>query len=462
MKSLMIMDDNANRTPVLIVATLSSFLTPFMASSVNIALPSIGREFAMSAVLMGWVATAYLLTAAMFLVPSGRLADIFGRKRVFTYGILLYTVSSLFLSVAPSAAIVISLRALQGIGGAMIFTTGTAMLTSVFPLGERGKVLGINVAAVYSGLTVGPFLGGFLTQHFGWRSVFLATVPLGMIVIFFIFRKLKGEWAEAKGERFEVTGAIIYSIALISIMYGLSVLPSFAGILLIISGILGILIFVRWERGTECPLFDMDLFRGNTVFALSNLAALINYSATFALTFLMSLYLQYIKGLSPQNAGLMIASQPVMQAIISPLAGRLSDRIEPRITTSLGMAMTFLGLFMFIFINEKTSLSFIVLNLMLVGFSVALFVSPNANAIMSSVDKKYLGVASGTMATMRMTGQVLSMGIAMLIFALFIGQVQITPPCYHQFLKGVKTIFTIFTFLCLGGIFASMTRGKLR
>ena len=168
----------------MIVATLSSFLTPFMASSVNIALPSIGREFAMSTVLMGWVATVYLLTAAMFLVPLGRLADIYGRKRVFTYGIFLYTVSSLFLSVAPSAAIVIFLRALQGIGGAMIFGTGTAMLTSVFPLGERGNVLGINVAAVYSGLTLGPFWGGLLTQHFGWRSVFLVTVPLGLIIIF--------------------------------------------------------------------------------------------------------------------------------------------------------------------------------------------------------------------------------------------------------------------------------------
>jgi len=245
-------------------------------------------------------------------------------------------------------------------------------------------------------------------------------------------------------------------------MYGLSVLPSFAGILLILCGILGILIFVRWERGTECPLFDVGLFRRNTVFALSNLAALINYSATFALTFLISLYLQYIKELSPQNTGLIIAAQPVMQAIISPLAGRLSDRIEPRTTTSLGMALASLGLFMFIFINEKTSLSFIVLNLMLAGISVALFASPNANAIMSSVDKKYLGVASGTMAAMRITGQMLSMGIAMLIFALFIGQVQITPPYYHQFLKSVKAIFTIFTFLCLGGVFASMTRGKLR
>ena len=456
------MDAAADRTPVLIVATLSSFLTPFMMSSVNIALPSIGREFAMSAVYMGWVATAYLLSAAIFLVPLGRLADIIGRKRIFGYGILLSTATSAFLVVSPSADALIFFRALQGVGGGMIFSTGTAMLTSVFPLGERGKVLGLNVAAVYFGLAIGPFLGGFFTQHFGWRSVFLVPVLLGLIIIYFIFRKLKGEWAEARGESFDMSGAIIYSMALTSVMYGFSVLPTALGIWLIMAGILGILIFVRWEMGIESPLLDVNLFRNNTVFALSNLAALINYSATFALTFLLSLYLQYIKGLSPQDAGLIIAVQPIMQAVFSPLAGRLSDRVEPRITTSLGMGLTFLGLSLFSFINEETPLSYIIFNLMLVGLSIALFSSPNANAIMSSVEKKYFGVASGIMATMRTTGQMISMCIVMLVFALFIGNVQITPPYYPVFLRCVKVMFVVFALLCFGGIFASMARGRLR
>ncbi|RLB87392.1 MAG: MFS transporter, partial [Deltaproteobacteria bacterium] len=206
----------ANKRVALVVATLSSFLTPFMGSSVNIALPSIGKEFLMNAVLLSWVATSYLLSAAMFLVPFGKVADIHGRKKIFTYGILLYTLSSFLSAVSTSAITLICFRILQGIGSAMIFGTGVAILTSVFPVGERGKALGINVAAVYLGLSLGPFFGGFLTQNFGWRSIFLANVPLGVIIIIFVFWKLKEEWAEAKGEEFDFIGAIIYSLSLVA------------------------------------------------------------------------------------------------------------------------------------------------------------------------------------------------------------------------------------------------------
>jgi len=456
------MDGAVNKRSALLVAALGSFLTSFMSSSVNIALPSIGREFAMDAVLLSWVATSYLLAAAMFLVPFGRIADIHGRKRIFTYGILIYTVSSLLSAISTSAIILICFRILQGIGGAMIFGTAVAIITSVFPVGERGKALGINVATVYSGLSLGPFLGGFLTQHFGWRNIFLVNVPLGGLIMAFIFWKLKGEWAGAKGEKFDFTGSIIYSLTLIAIMYGFSLLPAMSGAWLILMGVLGILAFIRWEMRVESPVLNMNLFRNNTVFAFSNLAALINYSATFAVGFLLSLYLQYTKGLSPQNAGLILVSQPLMQAIFSPFAGRLSDRIEPRIVASMGMVLTAVGLFLFTFLNEKTTLEFIVANLILVGFGFALFSSPNTNAVMSSVKKRFYAVASGTRGTMRLTGQMLSMGIAMLIFAIYIGRVQITPEYYPLFLRSAKAAFIIFAVLCFGGIFASLARGKAR
>jgi len=189
---------------VLLIAMMSSFLTPFMSSSVNIALPSIGQELSIDAVLLGWVASAYLLAAAMFLVPFGRVADIYGRKKVFTYGVSLFTLSSLLIAISDSTLALIAFRVAQGIGGAMIFGTGVAILTSVFPAGERGRALGINVAAVYTGLSLGPFVGGFLTQTFGWRSIFLANVPIGLIVIVIVAWKLEGEWAGAKGEKFDV------------------------------------------------------------------------------------------------------------------------------------------------------------------------------------------------------------------------------------------------------------------
>ena len=454
--------DAQNKRAALLIATLGSFLTPFMGSSITIALPSIGSELAMDAISLGWVATAYLLAAAMFLVPFGRIADIYGRKRIFTYGILTYTVASMLSAIATSAAMLIASRVLQGIGGAMIFSTGVAILTSVFPAEERGKALGINVAAVYLGLSLGPFLGGLLTEHFGWRSIFVLNVPLGLIIIAFIFWKLKGEWAEAKGEKFDITGSVIYSLMLIAILYGFTRLPDMSGVWLIVIGAVGVVAFVKWEMKVKSPVLNIALFRNNTVFALSNLAALINYSATFAVAFLLSLYLQYIKGLSPQSAGLILVAAPVVQAIFSPLAGRLSDRIEPRILASVGMGLTATGLVLFTSLSEKTSLGFIVAGLVILGFGFALFSSPNTNAVMSSVEKRFYGVASGTLATMRQIGMTFSMGMAMLLFALYIGRVQITPEYYSLFLRSVNVAFIIFAALCFGGIFASLARGKIR
>jgi EmrB/QacA subfamily drug resistance transporter len=455
-------DDITIKRSALLIATLAAFLTPFMVSSINIALPAIGGEFQMSAVLLSWVPTAYLLSAAMCLVPFGRLADIVGRKRIFAYGMWLFTASSLLLAFSQSAPMLIAFRVLQGFGSAMIFGTGMAILTSVFPASERGRVLGINVAAVYLGLSLGPVLGGFLTQQFGWRSIFLVNVPLGIAVIYLVSTKLKAEWAEAGDEKFDLTGSILYSAALVVFMYGLSLLPARTGMVLVPAGIAGGALFIRREMKTTSPLLNMNLFFYNAAFAFSNLAALINYSATFAVTFLMSLYLQYIKGFNPQHAGLILVAQPLIMAVFSPLAGRLSDRIEPRIVASIGMGFTAAGLFLFTTLHRETHLAFIVAGLVLLGFGFALFSSPNTNAVMSSIEKRFYGVGSATLGTMRLTGQMFSMGIAMVIFAVHIGSARITPEYYPQFLTSLRTGFIIFSSLCFGGIFASLARGKVR
>ena len=447
---------------VLLVVTMASFLTPFMGSSTNIALPSIGREFAMDAVLLAWIATSYLLSATVFLLPFGRIGDIYGRKKIFTYGILIYTISALLSALSTSAIMLISFRIVQGLGGAMIFGTGVAILTSVFPAEERGKVLGINVAAVYIGLSLGPFLGGLLTHHFGWRSIFLANLPLGIIIITALFWKLKGEWAEARGEKFDLSGSIIYGLAIIALVYGLSLLPGISGVGAITIGILGISAFIWWEMRVGSPVLHMNLFKNNRVFAFSNLAALINYSATFAVGFLLSLYLQYTKGFSPQGAGLVLVSMPAVQAMFSPVAGRLSDRITPQILASVGMALTTVGLILLTFLDQDTTIGFIMVSLVILGFGFALFSSPNTNAVMGSVERRTYGVASATVATMRQVGMMFSMGITMLLFAMYIGRVEITPEYYPVFVKSVKAAFVIFASLCFGGIFASLARGRMR
>jgi EmrB/QacA subfamily drug resistance transporter len=446
----------------LIVAASSSFLTPFTISSVNIALPSIEREFQINALLLSWIATSYILSAAIFLLPFGKIADIYGRKKIFRYGIIIFTLSSLIAAFSYSAGMLIFSRIIQGVGSAMVFATGIAIISSVFPPEERGKALGITVAAVYSGLSCGPFFGGLLTQHFTWRSIFVVNVPLGIIIIILILFKLKGEWADAKGEDFDIKGSIVYGLSLIAMMCGVTFLPDLSGFLLITTGFLGLFLFYKLEKSLRYPVFDMNLFGTNRVFAFSCFAALINYSATFSVTFLTSLFLQYIKGLSPRDAGIVLISQPVIMALFSPLAGRLSDKIEPRIIASIGMAITASGLIILSMIQESTGIALIVACLMLLGFGFALFSSPNINAIMGSVEKRFYGIASGSVGTMRLLGQMLSMGIVTLIFALLIGPVLITGEYHPVFIKSFRTALMIFSILCIGGIFLSLSRGKLR
>jgi len=451
----------ATKRAALLVATLSALLTPFMGSAVNIALPAIAKEFALNAVTLSWVATSYLLAGVVFLVPFGRIADIYGRKNVFLLGTIIYTAASLLCALSFSAPVLIFSRVVQGLGGSMIFATGVAILTSVYPPNERGRVLGINVASVYLGLSIGPFLGGFLTQHFGWRSIFWAVCPLGVLIVLVTLGKLKGEWREAQGEKFDYIGSLLNCLMFLALIYGFSLLPVASGWYLVLLGLLGIFLFVKYELRTESPVIDIRLFRSNPSFAFSNLAALINYSATFAVGFILSLYLQYLRGFSAQRAGLILIAQPVVQAVFSPFAGRFSDQIEPRVIASAGMGITFIGLVLLTFLRANTPLWFIVLSLVILGLGFAFFSSPNTNAIMSSVDRKFYGVASGIVGTMRLTGQMLSMGIIMMILALFMGRTQINSQNLQLFLKSSQTAFVVFAVLCFWGILASLVRGNM-
>ena len=460
------MDDpvghNTGKKVVLLVATMTFFLFPFVASSVNIALPSIGRDLSLDAVTLAWVATAYLLSSAAFLVPFGRMADIYGRKKIFTLGIIIFTLTSLLSGMASSGVMLITLRVLQGVGVAMFVGTGVALLTSAFPAAERGKVLGINAAAVYAGLSLGPVLGGVVTRHLGWRSIFFLTVPPGLAIIGLVLWKMRGAWTGAKGERFDFAGSAIYSLALVALIYGFTLLPDMPGVWLVVGGVIGLVAFARWESRIRSPVLDLNLFRHSRAFTFSSLAALLEYSPVLAVSFLISLYLQYVKGFDPESAGLVLVVMPAASAIVAPLAGRLSDRIEPRIIASAGMALTAIGVAIFGFLNEKTPLELIIGNLVLVGFGQALFSSPNTNAIMSSAPKTAYGVASAIVATMRQIGFVLGMGVAMLMLALHIGRVQITPEYYPLFQESARASFIILAILCFCGIFVSLARGKVR
>ncbi len=455
-------DNRRQERSALTVATVTSFMGPFMISSVNIALPAIQKEFAATAVTLSWIATSYLLATAVFLVPMGRIGDIYGRKKVFAWGLCVFTLSAFLSAFVGSVRELILLRVLQGAGAAMVVTTGMAILTSVFPPARRGKAIGIYVSAVYIGLSVGPFAGGLLTQHLGWRSIFLCVTPIGLFSVLITLKFLRGEWADAKGEKLDLVGSVLYGITLILLVYGATRLQEPYAIALILSGMAGFAAFIWWEGRISSPVLEVRLFTENRLFTFSSFAALINYSATFAVTFLLSLYLQYIKGMPPQSAGMLLIAQPVCMAVFSPVAGKLSDKIEPRLIASSGMALTMISLLLLVFIGAETSLYRIFATLMLLGIGFALFSSPNMNAIMSSVQKKHYGIASGTVATMRLLGQMTSMAIATVVFSFLIGEKKITVQNYDLFMQSARLCFIISSGMCFVGIFFSLLRGELR
>lgn len=432
-----------------------------MGSSVNVALPSIGAEFSLGAVTLGWVNTSFLLAAAMFIIPFGRLGDIYGRKKIYMWGVLAFTCSSVLIANAHSGMMIILCRVLQGFGSSMIFATGMPILISAYPAGERGKALGIAIAAVYLGLSTGPFVGGLITEHLGWRYIFWLNLPLGLSLLAVIFLMLKQDWAEARGARFDFIGSSILALALFATMYGFAGLPAVSAAVLIAAGVTGLIAFVAYELRTSNPVININLFRYNMIFAFSNLAAMINYAATFAVSFLLSLYLQQLKGLSPQEAGTVLIAQPIIQALFSPLAGRLSDKHEPRIIASLGMGLNFIGLILLVFLSRETPIGYIIGCLMFLGFGFALFSSPNTNAIMSAVERRDFGVAGAVVSMMRQIGMMLSMGMVMMLLALNLGQAEITPENYDRFAHTVRIAFALFAVLCCGGIFASLARGKM-
>jgi EmrB/QacA subfamily drug resistance transporter len=444
----------------LAVLAITSLVITFMMSAVNVAVPKIGPEFEMGAVLLAWVVTAMTLPQAVILLPAGRLADIYGRKKIFMMGMALFIVSTFLCATATSGMMLVIFRVFQGISAGMVFGISTAIVTSVFPSDERGRALGINMAAGFIGLSAGPYLGGVLTHNLGWRSIFYISASLFLLSFFLILWKLKGEWSEAKGEKFDITGSAVFIVSITLLLYGFTKLPSTLGIVLTILGLLGMLVFVRLEMNVKSPILNIRVFQRNRVFIFSNLAMLIKYCAAFAISFLMSIFLQYIHGYTPQEAGAVLVIISVVIVFFSPVAGRLSDKYEPRKIAAMGMSLSFVAVLLLTFLNEGTPLWFIIIALVISGLGVAFFASPNTNAIMGSVERQFFGVAAGTQGTMRSTGMMMSMGVVMILFSINIGEAGITPATYPAFLTSMRTAYIIFTVLCFIGIFAQLAGNK--
>jgi len=453
------MQPAVSRSATLFVVCVAHFLMPFMLSAVGVALPAIGREFSATALQLGLVETVYVLSASIFLLAMGRLGDIHGRRRIFLYGLILFTVMGGVLSQSNSIEVLIVLRFIQGMGGSMVMATTLAIVVSVFPPEERGKALGIAIASVYAGISCGPFIGGHLVTALGWRWIFYLSIPLGLIAITATLLKLRGEWADAKGEPFDLRGSLVYAAGILMLISGASNLEQGVWPLLLASGGVVVLILFLWLEGhTPYPVLNVTLLRNNRVFALSNLAALFNYAATFGVTFFLSLYLQYVKGMSASAAGTVLIIQSIVQTVLSPFCGRLADRYPAARVASAGMLLCAIGLAFAANLGSDAALSQVVIVLALLGVGFALFSSPNVSVIMGSVEPKYLGVASGLNSTMRTMGMMGSMTVITVIFSVLMAGQAVTTATVPAFLHSMHLALLIFSGICVVGIFCSLAR----
>jgi len=463
-----------NKWLILIVTTLGSFMTPFDTSAVNVAIPSIGSDLGGELILLSWVPVAYLLSLTSFLLIFGRLGDMKGRRPVFVAGTLVFISFSVLSAFSNSLYQLIAARLGQGVGASMMSGNSFALATSAFPSSERGKTVGTLTAATYAGLSIGPVLGGLLSSQFGWRLIFYVNIPIGLVTASVCHFRTQERYHVKQEASLDILGALslIASISsvLVSVTFsGAATIPRQYILSLASLAVFSFLLFILVEKKlAPQPLVDVRLFTKNRMFALSNMTALLHYVASYGIGFLLSLYLQVVLRLDAQKAGLIMLSQPLLMAIVSPFSGHLSDRIEPRFLSSLGLGIMSAAILFLSGVTTNTTTHAIVLILVILGLGYGLFSSPNSSAVMGSIPREALGIGSGTLATMRFLGQSLSLAVVTFTLTrsvsagiLVLREGQLNVPI-HEFLFGLRTSLQICAIIGALAVVVSMARGKQR
>ncbi|QJB55092.1 MFS transporter [Pseudodesulfovibrio sp. zrk46] len=443
------------RTAGLYTITVTQFALVFMLSAVAVAVPALGREFGASASQLGLVESGYISAVAMLLFPVTKLADKIGRGATFAMGVLLFTIVSFVLPMCTSMDQFIILRVFQGCGGAMLVSTGLAILADLYPGPGRAKALGIASAGVYLGLSAGPWLGGMIVTHWGWRWVFWAGgIPCALVFLLSL-KTLPVRPVITKGIRFDPLGAILIALGMIFLSQGGSQLHNPTGQIMLAGGIVALIAFVLWENRAKSPLLDMKLFRSNPSFSLGSAVQFISYSATFGVTFLISLYLQISQGMTASEAGIVLMAQPLMQVIFSLVSGNWCERWAPHKVATIGMGLATLGLGAAIFLGNEVSILHVVVLLGLCGAGSAIFATANMAVIMGAVEKQHYGVASAVVAAMRTTGMTVSLVFISGVFAIIIG-----PHALHEgnapvYVEAMHVAFIALTIFSASGVIMS-------
>ena len=454
------MEKIREKSSVIYVSVITSFITTFMGSALNLSVPALEKEFHVSAGTVSWAITIYMLTCASFAVPFGRLGDRVERRRILYMGILIFSISSAAAVFSAGIGFFLAARIMQGIGASMIFSTNIAILVGAFDEDMRGKVLGYSTCATYVGLSAGPVAGGILNYNFGWRSVFIATAIVSAVAFCVAFFRLPySKKTEFERKPADLAGNILFVISVILLMYGISSLRQGRVSLFILgSGIASFIVFIYRESKARNPLVDLKIFRDNPSFLLLNLAAMINYGANFVMSYMLSVYLQIIKGMTSQLAGVILVTNTAVMAVLSPYMGKLSDRLSPSKLSALGMSLCAASLFIFSGLTQDTSTAKIIFTLALSGAGLALFSAPNTNAVMSCVKKEDYGVASSILSTMRSMGHSSAMALATAIIGLYMGTESMTSAQPDSIMTTVHVIFSLFAALCILGIFMAIRR----
>lgn len=455
-------ENKSARLSALIIVCIGSFLTPLALSAALVATPEIARDLKADAVLVSWIPAIFLLCNLITLLPSGRAADTYGRKRIYNWGSIIFLAASIGSGLSTSIEMLLFFRGLQGVGAAMFFGNGFAIISSVYRSGGRGAALGWVVSCVYLGMSAGPLFGGWVTEHFGWHYVFLAMVPFVLLAIVLTIFTLKGEWVSDTPQRLDWFGVLILASWIISLFIGLTNLPQpLAAVSLLVSMMI-LYWFVRRSDQIEAPLIKLRLVWENQRFSRSLIAASFIYAGSYGVQFLIGLYLQYNLGLSPSEAGQYLLVQAILMAFIAPIAGRLSDHYPAYLLATCGAGSVVLSFTTALFLNDHSSIWLVILALAFLGVGFGLFSTPNNSGAMGAVSEARQGIASALINMSRLLGQLFGTALVTMLMSLYIGDAEIEPAYYDELLTVLH--WTVMFSLCCAVIamFASFSMRHIK
>lgn len=440
-------NENRINNYVVIIAILCSFSVAFTSNAVSIALPEIAVDFGISNIMQNWIVNLYLLLIAAASVPAGKLCGKYGLNVTLKIGIIIYIIGAIMSGFSPDINFMLVSRFIQALGSTVLFVNVLSIITAQIPPSSRGHAIGLNVTGVYLGLTLSPTISGILVQNISWRSIFLITIPLTVIALVLLYL-INNEWKIDESLPIDIKGSILFVIGIMILIYGFTILNEVTGMILTVIGLIILILFGIYESKLDNPVYNVRLFK-NKVYTSANLASMISYFATFVITYVLNYHFQYLNGMDPQTAGILLIVTPLLMAIVSPIAGHLSDKVKPQILTTSGMALVSVALIMLCFLDENTSLMFIIVSMFIQGIGFGLFSSPSNNIIMGSVEKKDIPTASSSISTVRNVGQSFSLGLLTLIFAVVMGNVTITPSSYPLLVQSNHITILISTVLCI-------------